>query len=250
MIMLLALLPTIVLLVYIYKMDKLEKEPRKLLFKCFLWGVIIIAPVIAVEEGISFIFEDLFVKGSVGDAIVEGFIVAAFTEELFKFIVLKWKTWKSPEFNCFYDGIIYSVFVSVGFATLENVMYVLDGELSTALVRMFTAVPGHAYDAVFMGYFYSKAKKAHIDGNRPLYKKYKALTLIVPMLMHGVYDFLLSFEEEAVGESMFLWAVFYWFLLVIAEFIVSLNLVNKMSKNDAYFVTPGDGVLGSKQEEI
>lgn len=238
MVLLLALLPTIILLVYIYKKDKLEKEPRKLLSKCFLWGIIIIAPILVMEEVLGFIFEDLFVKGSVGYAIVDGFIVAALSEELFKFIALKKRTWKSPEFNCFYDGIVYSVFVSMGFATVENIMYVFDGDITVALLRMFTAVPGHAYDAIFMGYFYSKAKKAYLDGNRPLYKKYKRLALIVPMLMHGLYDCLVSFEEEAVGENIMLWAILYWFMLVLAEFIVSLNLVNKISKTDAYFIEP------------
>lgn len=243
MILLLALLPTIVLLIYIYKKDKLEKESRKILRKCFIWGMIIVVPIIALEEFLSFIFEDFFVVGSVGYAVIEGFIIAAFSEEMFKYIALKKKTWKSPEFNCFFDGIVYSVYVSLGFATLENILYVLDGEISTAFLRMFTAVPGHAFDAVFMGYFYSRAKKAEIENNKSRARRNKRLALVVPMLLHGLYDFLISLDEEVVGDGVFTMAIIYWFMFVIAQFIISINLVNKASKNDAYFkVETRDGV--------
>jgi len=242
----LALIPSIVLLIYIYKKDKREKEPLRLLIKCFVWGIIIILPVMLIELFLEGIFEGAFIQGSVGYAIVDGFIVAAFSEELFKYLALKHKTWKSKEFNCTFDGIVYSVFVSLGFATLENILYVFESDISTAITRMFTAVPGHAYDAVFMGYFYSKAKQAEIDGNKKLMKSYKKKALLIPVILHGIYDALISVEEEAVGEGIVYTGIFLWILFIIFEFVMSIKIVNKASQNDRPFVEYNENeVLGA-----
>jgi len=234
----LAIIPSIVLLVYIYKKDKIEKESAKLLIKCFIWGIIIILPVMVIEIFLGAIIDELCMEGSIVYAALDGFIVAAFSEELFKYLALKLKTWKTKEFNCSFDGIVYAVFVSLGFATFENILYVFQGDLTTAIMRMFTAVPGHAFDAVFMGYFYSKAKKAEIDGNKALVKINKRRALVIPILMHGLYDCLISFDEEVVGEDLVLIGILLWIVYVAAQFVISLKLVNKASKADAFFTVP------------
>lgn len=231
----LAIIPSLVLLIYIYKKDKREKEPIRLLLKCFLWGVLIIIPIVILESLLDAVLVEFAAEGSVPYAIVDGFIVAAMSEELFKYLALKKKTWNSSDFNCFFDGIVYAVFVSLGFATFENIVYVMDGGLSSAILRMFTAVPGHACDAVFMGYFYSKAKKARVDNNRTLEKKYKRRALIIPILFHGMYDCFISFEEEAAGEDAVLIGILLWIILVVAQFIMAFKTVNKVSKEDAPF---------------
>jgi len=232
----LAVVPCIALLIYIYAKDKKEKESKRLLIGCFVWGVIIIAPVLLIETILDEIFMSFLTVGSVSYAFAEGFIVAAFSEELFKYLALRGKTWKSKEFNCTFDGIVYAVFVSIGFATFENIMYVLDGGVSTALLRMFTAVPGHACDAVFMGYFYSKAKRAGLENNKKAEKKYKKYALLIPILLHGIYDWLISFDEEVVGEDINTIGFLIWIVFVIVLFIASFRTVNKASKNDSYFV--------------
>jgi len=233
----LALLPSIVLLIYIYKKDTREKEPLRLLIGLLIFGALSSIPIVIMESALTYFFEeDILTEGSLAYAIVDGFIVAGFTEELFKYRILKKKTWKSKEFNCSFDGIVYAVFVSLGFATLENILYVFDNGFGTAIVRMFTAVPGHACDAVFMGYFYSQAKKANIAKNKSLEKKYKRLALWIPILFHGSYDALISFDEAIVGESIYYWGLLLWFALVIFQFILSFRLVNKASKQDAYFI--------------
>lgn len=235
MLFLLAIIPAVVLLVYIYKKDKREKEPLRLLLKCFIWGIIIVIPVIIMETALEFFADGIFEKGSVIYAAIEGFVVAGFTEELFKYTALKKCTWKSKEFNCSFDGIIYAVFVSLGFATFENIMYVLDGDISIAFLRMFTAVPGHAYDAVFMGYFYSKAKAASLKNDKAAEKKYKKRALLIPVLLHGIYDCLISFDEEVVGENVLLIGIVLWIMVVIIEFVAALNTVRKSSVYDTYF---------------
>ena len=228
----LAVIPSIVLLVYIYKKDKREKEPMPLLMSCFLFGILIIAPVLVMETVLSVIEDSLFTPGSVFYAAFDGIIVAALSEELFKYLALKFKTWKSKEFNCTFDGIVYAVFVSLGFATVENINYVADGGISSAIGRMFTAVPSHACDAVFMGYFYSKAKKASLENNTKLEKKYKKLALFVPIMVHGIYDCLISFEEDVAGEAIVVIGILLWFAVIIAQFICAFVIVNIASKND------------------
>lgn len=235
MIYALALIPSIVLLIYIYVKDRKEKEPLGLLIKCFLWGIVIIIPVVVVEMVLDMILEEFCIPGSVIYAAFDGFVVAGCTEEIFKYIVLKKRTWKSEEFNSSFDGIVYAVFVSLGFATFENLLYVLDSGLSTAILRMFTAVPGHAYDAVLMGYFYSKAKKASIQGDKSSMRRNKRRALMVPILFHGIYDCLISFEEEVVGENILLMGILFWIVVVILEFVISLRVVRKASKEDELF---------------
>lgn len=246
----LALIPSIILLAYIYKKDNRDKESGKLLFKCFIAGIIITIPAILLELLIGFIFEYDLIEGSVGYAIVDGFLVAAFSEEWLKYLALKKRTWKSKEFNCSFDGIVYSVFVSLGFATFENVLYVIEGDISTAIARMITAVPGHAYDAVFMGYFYSKAKKAEIEGDKAGVKKNKFRALYVPILWHGTYDCLISFNEEVVGEDLVILGILLWIVLVAAQFISTFLLVRNSSKNDAFFVEPYPLESDQIKEEI
>lgn len=231
----LGVVPPILLLIYIYKKDKREKEPMKLLLSCFICGIIIILPTIILETILGGVFEIFMTEGSVAYAIADGFIVAAFSEELFKYTALKLRTWKSPDYNCSFDGIVYAVFVSLGFATLENVFYIWDGGFSVAVTRMFTAIPGHASDAVFMGFFYSLAKKASITGDKALEKKYKRLALLVPIALHGLYDCLLSFEEEVVGESLVLLSLFIWLAFIVALYICTFKMVKKASENDMYF---------------
>ena len=233
----LALIPAIVLLVYIYKKDKKEKEPMKLLLKCFFWGVLSTIAVLVLEELGSSIFEDDLIQGSIKYAAVDGFVIAALSEEFCKFVTLKRCTWKSPEFNCRFDGIVYAVFVSLGFAACENVFYVIDGGLSIAILRMFTAVPLHALCAVYMGFYYSKAKEASIYADRRSERRNKRRALFIPILVHGFYDFLLSIDADVEGESAFLVSFLIWIAFVIVMFIISLKLVKKASLADDFFKT-------------
>lgn len=231
----LAVIPPIVLLIYIYKKDNREKEPSTLLFMCFLFGVLISLPAIIMELILGGIFDSFLTEGTILYALADGFIVAAFSEELLKYLALKIKTWRSPHFNCSFDGIVYSVFVSLGFAALENILYVSDGGLSTAIMRTFTSIPGHASNAVFMGYFYSLAKKAQLENNKMLEKKYKRLALVVPILLHGLYDCLISVEEDFVGPVLSWIFILIWVYYIIFLYLITFKFVKKASKFDTYF---------------
>lgn len=231
----LAVIPSIVLLIFIYKNDRKEKEPMALLMKLFVYGVIVSYPVSFAEEIVSLPIDSLTTKGSFPYAILTAFVVAALCEEVGKFIVMRYLVWKDRNFNCTFDGIAYAVFVSLGFATLENILYVAEGGISTALVRMFVSVPGHMCFGVFMGYFFSKAKVADFSGDKSGYGKNIKRTLIVPIFLHGFYDCMLMLEGEIAGELTQAFAILIWYMFIIVLFIATFILVKIASREDIYF---------------
>jgi len=185
-VLLASLAPVLIILFYIYFRDKYDKEPLGLLLKALLMGIVIIVPVIFIER----LLMNLMPQSSkVAAAAYHAFVVAGSTEELFKFLALYLLVWKSPSFDEKFDGIVYAVFVSLGFAGVENVLYVMDGGMQTALTRALTAVPAHAIFGITMGYYLGIA---HMY--KELQGPYLARALLVPILLHGIYDFILMVE--------------------------------------------------------
>ena len=163
---------------------------------------------------------------------LNSFAVAALCEELVKYFFLRRTTWRSAAFDFQFDGIVYGVSVSLGFAALENVLYVLQSGMSTALLRAVTSVPGHAIFGVFMGYFYGYAKRAEVMGNASEARDYLALSVLVPLLLHGVYDFI-AFSME-IAE---LWIVPF-FLYIGLLYLIGLKRVNRSALEDRRIVDP------------
>lgn len=182
---LLAVAPAMIIIIYIYLKDKFEKEPWKLLAKNFFLGATISVIVTFI---LSFTVGDLVDKISnerVLSTFFEAFLGVALIEEFSKYIIVRQFAQKRAEFNEPFDGIVYAVMVSMGFATLENVLYVFSYGYQTGIIRAFTAVPAHATFAILMGYFMGKAK---FSENRTLLN----LTgLLIATLFHGAYDFFL-----------------------------------------------------------
>lgn len=233
----LALVPVVGLLILIYFNDKKEKEPLGFLFALFFTGMATVITAIIAEFLGQLILNTAIPDDTMFKGIFLAIVIVGPAEELGKFLVLRLMTWKSRNFNYSYDAIVYAVFVSLGFALLENIEYVFLHGLSAALFRMFTAVPGHACFAVFMGFFYSKAKYASLTGNKGRAAGFTALSMIVPILIHGVYDAILmggrgSGEDVIAGVSLFLWIGF-----VIALFTVSFILIIRSSRNDFCITT-------------
>jgi RsiW-degrading membrane proteinase PrsW (M82 family) len=181
--LLLALAPVFIIAFYIYFRDKYEKVPWSLLLKAMFLGVAIAFPVIYAEQVMSAIgssFKGLYKAGW------DAFMVAAFCEEAFKYLVLFLLIWRNKEFNEKFDGIVYASFISLGFAGIENILYVKDAGISTGLVRAFTAVPAHAIFGVSMGFFFGLAK--FYPKKR---KQYLYFSFLLPFVLHGFYDFIL-----------------------------------------------------------
>lgn len=180
----LAVAPGLAIAIFIYWKDKFDKEPLRLLIWCFVLGAFTIPPAIYIEE----LLMDNVANNYTGlmHAALKGFLVAAATEELLKYVVLRYYAYPKKDFNEPFDGITYSVMVSMGFATLENIAYVLGSAygLMVALLRMFTAVPAHATFGILMGYCVGLAK----------FKPENATALHLAgigsaILFHGFYDF-------------------------------------------------------------
>jgi RsiW-degrading membrane proteinase PrsW (M82 family) len=177
----------VVFLVIIYKRDT-EKEPPGLLIKCFFLGCIATVPIVIIELIIGSFntFDSAFLR-----SFYVAFIVAALVEEGIKFLFLYRIVWKRQEFDQYFDGIVYAVFVSLGFALVENILYVLQGGLSVAVLRAVLSVPGHGLFGVVMGYFFAFAKFSPNKKRRFLF-----LSLFVPVVFHGLYDFFLMYLGE------------------------------------------------------
>lgn len=199
----LALAPVIFILTYVYLRDEYEREPLKYLLITFFLGIMTAFPVM----WLSPYLQDLtgVHTGATGvlDLIVYAFVVVAFLEEGMKYLVLRWYNYPHQEFDEPYDGIMYGVAVSLGFAAIENVFYVLnagDGAIEVGLMRMFTAVPAHATFGVMMGYFVGKAKFLYGQGH-PYLERMKGLGTAI--FFHGWYDYFLFLWEGYLAMFTF-----------------------------------------------
>lgn len=182
---LLAIAPVFSIILYIYVQDKHEKEPRKLLITSFLLGAIVSVLIVFALYFFTGRLIPITDKYSIWQQFIQAFVVVALSEEFSKYIIVKFYAQPKKAFNEPYDGIIYAIMVSMGFACTENLMYVIDGGYQTALVRAFTAVPAHATFGILMGYYMGKAK---FSNNRLVLN---LAGLLLATIFHGAYDFFL-----------------------------------------------------------
>ena len=194
-----AVLPAAWLLIRVYRADRLEKEPVSLLLSLIVLGVFATALAgVAENYGEAALSELMPEQGILYKAILY-FIIVALSEEGFKYLLLKFRTWNNRNFNCSFDGVVYSVFVSLGFALWENIAYVLYYGMGTAIARAVTAVPGHACFGVFMGVWYGVAKRYDMAGYPGEAARARRSGLITAVLLHGVYDFIASMENDLMS---------------------------------------------------
>ncbi len=188
-----AIVPSLLLLWYFHARD-LHPEPGKVLFASFGLGVATIPGVLLAAWPLTFVVAELQEPHLAG--LGAAFLTAAIPEELFKLVVVWGYAARNRHFDEPMDGIVYGVAVSLGFATLENVLYVGSGGLGVAVMRALTAVPGHAFFGAVMGYFVGQARFAPRGRGASL-----ALAFVVPVLLHGLYDFPLL-TLPALGDSV------------------------------------------------
>ncbi len=219
----LAVLPSLVLGWIIWKNDRVEKEPGGLLVGLFFCGIgsIIVTLILS-----AFVYMLPMCNPDEGETLIElffgVFVGVALVEEFSKWIFVRLVTWKNKAFTHMYDAVVYAVFVSLGFATLENILYVVEGGIGVALMRAVLAVPLHTFCGVFMGYYYGLAKQSQINNRKDLVSKNIFLSLLMPVLIHGFYDYCL-FTGEVV-------LVLAFFIFVILIYILAFRRVFKLAK--------------------
>ncbi len=200
--------PVLIFMFLIYYKDSI-KEPFGLLMKCFFGGflsVIIDLIIVKLIEPMGASFTSPFAS-----SFFDAFFQAGFPEELSKLIILYWIIWKHKDFDQHFDGIIYAVFVSMGFALIENLLYVYEGGLNVAMMRAVLAVPGHGFFAVAMGYYFSLAKFHH----GPKKIEFIIKCLLVPSILHGLYDFALMYGSKSANNPLLVILLMITFTVVV-----------------------------------
>lgn len=201
-----AIIPAVSIAYAIYLSDRYDKEPVALLLKTFIFGALTVIPVIVVERFLSSF--NVF-TGLLGAAYT-AFIVAGLTEEYFKRLVVVKLMCKNKYFDEKLDGIVYSVFSALGFAAVENIMYVVfrfSYNPYIGLYRGILSVPAHAIFGVTMGYYLSLTKFAT---NKAREKANYRKSLYMPMLLHGTFNFILMAGIPQVGIAIAIYAVYLW----------------------------------------
>lgn len=219
-ILLTALLPALVLVYFIYRKDKYEREPTGMLVKAFCFGALsaLASFLISLPFGAMGLYPSEAV--TVGGHIRVALFGAAIPEEVAKFVLLWVFIRKNPYFNEYVDGIVYAVCVGMGFAAFENIGYVFGSQeawLATGIMRAVVSIPAHFFFAVAMGYYYSKAAFDRYDRRRLNI----ALALIVPIALHATFDAILmvtgSVGATATGGLVVLFIGLYLYMAAISK---------------------------------
>lgn len=193
-----ALVPAAFLMVQVYRLDRIEKEPAGLLLKLALFGALSGLAAGAIEGALTRLL-DVTLGGGMLRLVLENFLAVALVEEACKrWVVLKF-AWRHPAFDYRFDAVVYCVFSALGFAALENILYVAEYGFAVAVSRALLSVPGHCFFAVYMGIYLGQAKMAERAMQRYYIElpdespgQYLRASLLVPTLLHGFWDFSLS----------------------------------------------------------
>ncbi|MHA0855482.1 glutamic-type intramembrane protease PrsW [Paenibacillus sp. CMAA1364] len=177
-----AVAPGLALLTFFYLKDKYDAEPIHLIIRIFILGLFIVIPVMIIQRGLTI--------GLGNHPVIQSFFISSGVEELLKWLVLYFIIYNHVEFDEPYDGIVYAVTISLGFATVENIMYAWYSQASigTMFVRALLPVSGHALFGVIMGYYFGLARFRAKHHKR----RYLAYSLFIPWVFHGAYDLILT----------------------------------------------------------
>ncbi|GGD85258.1 PrsW family intramembrane metalloprotease [Planktosalinus lacus] len=208
----LALAPGAAIGLFIWLKDQYDREPLKHLFISFMLGVLCAVPAVILSIVLGKLFPVDY--SSLISVAVFAFITVAFAEEFAKFLILRFYAYRQKEFNEPFDGIVYGAIISLGFAGIENILYVTDGGVQVGLLRMFTAVPAHASFGIIMGYYFGLAWQ-----HKERAFEYKLKGLLAAVFLHGLYDFFLMQQSYPA----------FWFLSFVG-LALSIRLCFKAMK--------------------
>lgn len=219
----LAIAPAVFLIIYFYLQDKYEPEPIKKIIISFFLGFVAAIIAIIGEVTLEKILLDKF--SGILIQIVKAFIIVGFVEEFSKYLMVVLGPYKSVYFNEVMDGIVYTVAVSLGFATLENIFYVLKGRFSVGIMRAFLSVPAHAFFSALMGFYIGRAKFARNEGQKNFLLIF---SVFLASFFHGLYDYIL-FVKILYGFAVIPLLIFLYFIL--RKYIVTAQFDSKKRMN-------------------
>jgi protease PrsW len=192
--------PGLALLSYFYLKDKYDSEPISMVFRLFVFGAVLVFPIMFIQYVIE-------VESVFRSDLLRAFFSISLLEEFFKWFVLFYTVYKHADFDEHYDGIVYGSSVSLGFATVENILYLIANGVEFAIGRALLPVSSHALFGVVMGYYFGKAK---LSSNKAE-KKWIGIALLIPFILHGFYDYIILSTQKwlfiMVPFMIFLW----WF---------------------------------------
>ncbi|MEH7388163.1 glutamic-type intramembrane protease PrsW [Bacillus sp. JJ1521] len=193
------LAPGLALLSYFYLKDKYEAEPIVMVFRIFVFGALLVFPIMFIQYVLG--VEEVF-----SHTLLQAFLSVGLLEEFFKWFILFYTVYQHIEFDEQYDGIVYGASLSLGFATLENILYLFANGVQFAVGRALLPVSSHALFGVIMGFYLGKAKFSTKEE-----KKWIFISFLFPFLLHGFYDYILLSMKKwifiMVPFMLFLW----WF---------------------------------------
>ena len=216
-----AILPVIILMIFIYRQDKYQKEPIKSLAKAFIGGIISIPIDIIIVTGIDAALNGTAISNTV---FFSAFLEAGIPEEFSKFLIFMLLIWRDKNFDEYFDGIVYATFIGLGFACVENIQYVFSYGFQTGVVRALLSVPGHFLFGVVMGYFLSLAK-FHPEKRGT----YMISGLLLAMFAHGLFDWLLMVASVLPLVGGIIYLVFLWGDIKLWK--LGLKYINKQQEN-------------------
>ena len=224
--LLIALIPPLFFLIYIYRQDDIESEPRGMIAGLIGLGALSAIPAVLLELAGSYI---LYLLGLSEESLIylllENFLVVGVSEEICKYTAGRLTTWKSPEFNYRFDGIVYMVSSAIVFAALENVLYVFSSGFRTGIFRAILSIPLHTICGMFLGYYYGEGKYLLMHGDKTGSRNAFWKGLFIAVMIHGAYDFLASLESIT--------ALVLFVVLVIVVDIVAFRFMKNAEKADS-----------------
>lgn len=179
-----SLAPTLALMSFFYLKDKFEAEPLSAVMRAFLYGALLVFPIMFIQYAFT-------AEGIGQQTFIKSFLLTGLMEEFFKWFVLVYTVYRYNQFDTVYDGIVYGVSISLGFATIENLLYLVSYGVEYAIGRALFPVSSHALFGVVMGFYIGKAQILKTKKNRMLF-----VGLTFPVLIHGLYDFILVTVQQ------------------------------------------------------
>ncbi|MFP5113423.1 glutamic-type intramembrane protease PrsW [Bacillaceae bacterium C204] len=189
--------PGLALLSYFYLKDEYDSEPISFVLRTFMYGALLVFPIMFIQHVLE---TEHIVKSELFNA----FLTSGLFEEFFKWFILFYVVYQHVEFDEPFDGIVYGVAVSLGFATVENIFYLVANGIEHAVTRALLPVSSHALFGVIMGFYIGKAK--FTEGNKA---KWVIFSLLLPFVLHGAYDFILISQENWL-IIIFPFMIFLW----------------------------------------